>query len=121
MIQYKGITAGLAFVFMLLVLPGVFSSSTAIIRGLSFFAFIFLFEFLILLFDNAIHELTHGEPWKVLSIKIGLIAMLLPLHHYVEHKVVHHLLHRKKFSLFRWRRLNPAVPVPVGDEKTKGE
>lgn len=103
-IQYMGITAGIASVFILLVLLGVFSSSTTIIRGLSFFAFIFFFEFLILLFDTAIHELTHGEPWKVLSIKIVLIAMLLPLHHYIEHKVVNHLLQRKKISFLRWKK-----------------
>jgi tetratricopeptide (TPR) repeat protein len=112
-IQYMGITAGLAAVFILLVLLGVFSTSTATIRGLGFFAFIFFFEFLILLFDTAIHALTHGEPWKILSIKIVLIAMLLPLHHYAEHKVVHHLLNRKKFSLLNWRKTKPQVPAPA--------
>lgn len=115
-IQYMGITAGLALVFILLVLLGVFSSSTAIIRGLGFFSFIFFFEFLILLFDNAIHELTHGEPWKILSIKIVLIAMLLPLHHYVEHKVVHHLLHRKKVSLFKRKKVKPQIAAPIEDK-----
>lgn len=100
-IQYMGITVGLASVFILLVFLGVFSTSSSIIKGLSFFAFIFFFEFLILLFDNFIHELTHGEPWKVLSIKIVLIAMLLPLHHYIEKKVSHHLQHRKKISIFK--------------------
>jgi hypothetical protein len=113
-IQYMGITAGLASVFILLVLLGVFSSSTAIIRGLGFFAFIFFFEFLILLFDNSIHNLTHGEPWKILSIKIVLIAMLLPLHHYVERKLVHHLLNRKKFNLLRWKKVRPQVSLPAG-------
>jgi hypothetical protein len=114
-IQYMGITAGLATVFILLVLLGVFSSSTAIIRGLSFFAFIFFFEFLILLLDNTIHRITHGEPWKILSIKIVLIAMLLPLHHYIEHKVAHHLLHRKKVTLLRWKKLRSSLPAPIVD------
>jgi hypothetical protein len=114
-IQYMGITAGLATVFILLALLGVFSSSTTIIRGLSFFAFIFFFEFLILLLDNTIHKLTHGEPWKVLSIKIVLIAMLLPLHHYIEHKVAHHLLHRKKITFLRWKKARAKVPEPITD------
>ncbi len=112
-IQYMGITAGLASVFILLVLLGVFSSSTTIIKGLSFFAFIFFFEFLILLFDNSIHALTHGEPWKILSIKIVLIAMLLPFHHYVERKVVHHLLNRKKVSLLRWKKVKSQTHAPL--------
>jgi tetratricopeptide (TPR) repeat protein len=108
-IQYMGITAGLASVFILLALLGVFSSSTTIIRGISFFAFIFFFEFLILLFDTAIHKLTHGEPWKILSIKIVLIGMLLPLHHYVEHKVVDHLLKRKKIRFLNWKKDKPQL------------
>ncbi|WP_309613258.1 hypothetical protein [Flavobacterium sp.] len=112
-IQYMGITAGIASVFILLVLLGVFSSSTTIIRGLSFFAFIFFFEFLILLFDTAIHKLTHGEPWKILSIKIILIAMLLPFHHYVEHKVVNHLLQRKKIRFLSWKKEKPQLATPV--------
>ncbi|QBZ98250.1 tetratricopeptide repeat protein [Flavobacterium sangjuense] len=112
-IQYMGITAGLASVFILLVLLGVFSSSTTIIRGLSFFAFIFFFEFLILLFDTAIHDLTHGEPWKILSIKIILIAMLLPFHHYIEHKVVNHLLQRKKIRFLKWKKDKPELDTLV--------
>ncbi len=120
-IQYMGITAGIASVFILLMLLGVFSSSTTIIRGLSFFAFIFFFEFLILLFDTSIHKLTHGEPWKILSIKIVLIAILLPLHHYVEHKVVHHLLKQKKFTLPRWRKAKPNLSAVADktDDVTK--
>ena len=118
-IQYMGITAGLASVFILLVLLGVFSSSTAIIRGLSFFAFIFFFEFLILLFDNVIHDLTHGEPWKILSIKIVLIAILLPLHHYVEHKVSNHLLKRKKITFLRWKKASPQPSLPKEDGTNK--
>lgn len=98
-LQYMGITACIATVFILLVLFGVFSSSTTVIRGFGFFAFILFFEFIILLSDNIIHGWTHGEPWKVLAIKIGLIAILFPLHHYIEVKVVHHLIHRKKLQL----------------------
>jgi hypothetical protein len=112
-IQYLGITAGLASVFILLVLLGVFSSSTGIIRGFCFFAFIFFFEFLILLFDKVIHQLTHGAPWKILSIKIVLIGMLLPLHHYVERKVVHHLLNRKKVNFLRWKKVSPQPTAPL--------
>lgn len=115
-IQYMGITAGLASVFILLALLGVFSSSATIIRGISFFAFIFFFEFLILIFDTAIHKLTHGEPWKILSIKIVLIGMLLPLHHYVEHKVVDHLLQRKKIRFLSWKKGKPQVATAVADK-----
>jgi tetratricopeptide (TPR) repeat protein len=98
-IQYLGITAGIAGVFVLLVMIGLFSVSVRTIRVLGFFSFIFLFEFIILLADNKIHHLTHGEPWKILLIKIVLIAILMPLHHYLEHKVIHYLNTHKKISL----------------------
>jgi tetratricopeptide (TPR) repeat protein len=94
-IQYMGITAGIAGVFIVLVMLGAFSVSKATIRIMGFFAFIFLFEFIILLADHAIHDATHGEPWKILAIKIILISILLPLHHFLEKKVIHFLTERK--------------------------
>ncbi|HZE84204.1 MAG TPA: tetratricopeptide repeat protein [Puia sp.] len=97
-IQYMGLTAGLAALFVALVALGFFVVSPRIIRALGFFSFIFLFEFIILLADKQIHELTHGEPWKILLIKIFLAAVLLPLHHWVEHKVIHYLTSRRKIS-----------------------
>lgn len=100
-IQYMGITAAIAGVFIVLVMLGIFSVSQSTIRILGFFAFIFLFEFIILLADNKIHHWTHGEPWKVLLIKIGLISILLPLHHYTEKKVIHYITSRKMFEMNR--------------------
>lgn len=94
-LQYMGIVVAIAAIFLLLVMAGVFSVSKNTIHVLGFFAFIFLFEFIILLADNKIHHWTHGEPWKVLAIKIGLIAILLPLHHWLEKKVIHYLTTQK--------------------------
>jgi pentatricopeptide repeat protein len=111
-IQYMGITVAIAAVFIVLVMLGIFSVSRSTIRIIGFFAFIFLFEFIILIADNHIHHWTHGEPWKILAIKIGLISILLPLHHYLEEKVIHYLTTRKLleinkdafFSKFRSRK-----------------
>jgi len=94
-IQYMGITIAIALVFLLLVLMGAFRVSVSTIKIMGFFAFIFLFEFIILIADNKIHHWTHGEPLPILGIKIVLIAMLLPLHHWLEHKVVHYLSSRR--------------------------
>jgi len=107
-IQYMGITVAIAVVFIVLVMLGIFRVSKSMIKILGFFAFIFLFEFIILLADNQIHHWTHGEPWKVMVIKIILISLLLPLHHFLEEKVIHyltshHLLERKNSLLSRLR------------------
>lgn len=98
-IQYMGITTAIAAIFILLVVLGVFSVSQSTIKIIGFFAFIFLFEFIILLADNQIHHWTHGEPWKILGIKIGLISILLPLHHFLEEKVIHYLTSKKLMQL----------------------
>ena len=93
-VEYLGITAAIASVFILLVLFGVFRISPAVIKALGFFAFIFLFEFIVLLLDQQIHEFTHGEPWKVLGVKILIISLLLPFHHWLEEKMLHYLTKR---------------------------
>src|SRR5258708_19261923 len=97
-VQYMGFTVGLAGLFVALVMMGFFVVSPRTIRALGFFSFIFLFEFIILLADKQIHEATHGEPWKVLLIKVFLAAILLPLHHWLEHTVIHYLTSRRKIS-----------------------
>ena len=95
-LQYLGFTIGLVVLFVLLVMAGWFAVPAGFIRALGFVSFIFLFEFIILLADKSIQRWTAEEPWKVLVIKIGLAAVLVPLHHWLEHKVIHYLSHRKK-------------------------
>lgn len=115
-VQYMGITAGIASLFIVMVMMGFFVVSPRTIRALGFFSFIFLFEFVILLADKQIHEWTHGEPWKILFIKIALAAILLPLHHWLEHKVIHYLTTRKKIapnSFFAAGRLLKKETAPV--------
>ncbi|HEY4287173.1 MAG TPA: hypothetical protein VGN00_08745 [Puia sp.] len=97
-VQYMGFTVGLVLLFIVLVLLGWFAVPAGVIRALGFLSFIFLFEFIILLADKNIQRWTHEEPWKVLVIKIGLAAILVPLHHWLEHKVIHYLSHRKRVS-----------------------
>ena len=114
-IQYMGFTAGIVALFVVLVMLGFFMVSPRTIRALGFFSFIFLFEFIILLADKQIHEWTHGEPWKILLIKIFLAAGLLPLHHWLEHKVIHYLNTRRKLmpgkALFRRKDRTVAAAV----------
>lgn len=95
-VQYMGFTMGLVVLFIVLVMLGWFAVPAGFIRALGFVSFIFLFEFIILLADKTIQRWTHEEPWKVLVIKIGLAAVLVPLHHWLEHKVIHYLSHRKR-------------------------
>ena len=98
-IQYSAIVILIITGFVALVILGRFHVSTWLIQILGFFVFIFAFEFIILIADHSIHHLTHGEPWKILLIKIFLIGFLLPLHHFFEGKAVSFILQNKKLNL----------------------
>ncbi len=93
-LQYMLITIIVATAFVIMLMIGMFKVSTFTIRLMGFLSLIFLFEFIILILDTRIHHMTHGEPWKVWLIKIGIISILLPVHHFLEHKLIHYLLSR---------------------------
>ncbi len=101
-LQYTAITVGILSAFVILIMLGSLKVPEWIIRMLGFFSFIFLFEFIVLLSDHMIEEITQGEPWKVLLIKIFLIAILLPLHHSIEKRVITYLLNHKLLDISRF-------------------
>jgi len=120
-LQYMMITVAVIIVFILLIVVGMFKVSAFTIRAMGFLSLIFLFEFIILILDNWIHHITHGEPLKVLLIKIGIISIILPVHHYLEHKLIRYLLSRHlitvrgrlaEFSFFR-KKKTKSPPVDV--------
>lgn len=98
-LQYMAITVAVATAFILLLAIGMFKVSEFTIRILGFFSFIFLFEFILMLLDRYIHYLTHGEPFKVWLIKIGIISAMFPVHHYLEEKLIHYLISRKLLEI----------------------
>jgi hypothetical protein len=80
-----------------MVMMGFFKVSAGTIRAIGFFAFLLFFEFIFLVFKKSIYGITEGEPWKDLAFIIALAAILVPLHHWVEHRVIrfltsHHML-----------------------------
>lgn len=102
-IQYTLIVILIATAFVVLVLLSGVKVSPALMKMVGFLTFIFFFEFLILLFDTWIHHQTHGEPWKILVFKILLMSFLLPLHHLIEEKVTHYLIHNTvRFPIRKW-------------------
>ncbi|MGV3657294.1 MAG: tetratricopeptide repeat protein [Chitinophagaceae bacterium] len=124
-LQYMGISLGIAAFFTILILMGMFRVSRMTVRILGFFAFICLFEFFIVMIDSYLHHATHGEPLKIWIAKIFIIALLLPLHHYLEHKVVHFLESQKllklrqRFSVKRlWNRKKIIMPADVAAPET---
>ncbi|NNC86438.1 MAG: hypothetical protein HKN75_10180 [Bacteroidia bacterium] len=95
-IQYTAIVILIFTAFLVLMLLGKYNVKPWVIRAIGFFAFIFAFEFVVLIADGIIHHATHGEPWKMMIIKIVLIGILLPLHHFIEGVAVKYVLTREK-------------------------
>jgi tetratricopeptide (TPR) repeat protein len=113
-IQYMAITLAIAGSFVLLAMTGFFRVSPKVIRLVGFFSFLMFFEFLFLIFKKSIGTVTQGEPWKDLAFMIALAAVLLPLHHWVEEKVMHYLTHRREQRL---QRLGKGGSILVHKEK----
>lgn len=97
-IQYLGITIGIAAFFVVLVFLGMFKVSEGMIKAIGFFVFIMLFEFIFLVFKKKIAGITNGEPLKDLFFMIGLAALLLPLHHWLEHRVIKFLTSHNRLT-----------------------
>ncbi len=97
-IQYMAITLGIVALFIALVILGMFKVSATTIKMLGFFAFLMFFEFIFLIFKKNIYSITKGEPWKDLLFMIGLAAILLPLHHWMEHKVIKYLTSHNRLT-----------------------
>jgi uncharacterized membrane protein YidH (DUF202 family) len=101
-LQYNAIIIIIISVFIVLLMLGSLKVPEWITRSLGFFSFIFLFEFIVLIADHKIHEVTQDEPWKVLLIKIVLIGILLPFHEWIEKRVVAFLLNPALINISRY-------------------
>ena len=109
--QYMLISIFISVIFVVMLVIGMFPISKLTIKMFGYFFFISLFEFIVLLIDNIfLAHATHNEPLKLWLIKIVLIALLVPLQHFLEHSLIKFLESRKlieartKFSLKVWRQ-----------------
>jgi len=93
-LQYSLIVMIIFVLFLFLLILGSFNVSPMAIHLTAFVSFILLFEFVILLADGQIHRVTHGEPLKVIGLKIILIAFMLPLHHWVQKNSVRSIVRK---------------------------
>jgi cation transport ATPase len=97
-IQYMLIIIGIASLFIIMVMLGMFKVSATTIKLIGFFTFLMFFEFLFLILKKSVYSFTKGEPWKDLLFMILLAAILLPLHHWMEHKVIHYLTSHNRLT-----------------------
>lgn len=100
-------------------IPGIFIITLAlsrvrmhprIIRLLGVLSLLFLFEYLTLLLHPAVANLTHHTPVLEILIFVGVAALVIPLHHKLEHWLIHKLSH--------WHQKH-TVKKPVADAEAQ--
>ncbi len=104
-IQYLSITLGIVVLFLVFCLMSSLSVPKWAITTTGFFAFVVLFEFIIMVTDEFFAEKVHGEPAYLLLCKIALILLLSPLHHKLEEKLLHYFHEHRlinNMSIWEW-------------------
>jgi len=79
-LQYSGISVFLLFLFVLVFMSGKFSLNKAMAKGLVFFAFLLLFEFVSVLLSPFIGSITSEEPAYMLLCNALLALIIVPFH-----------------------------------------
>ena len=98
-LQYIFIALGIITFFMLFIL---FSrkhiTNTKVIEFLSVVSLLIVFEFLNLLVHPILEKITHHSPLLMLLSLVAMAALLIPLHHKLEHWAVNKLVEKNKLT-----------------------
>lgn len=82
-------------IFLLTLILSRVNVPVKLIRVLGILSLLFLFEYLTLLLHPTVAALTHHTPVLEILIFVALAAILIPLHHKLEHWLIHKLLHHR--------------------------
>ena len=86
-LQYSIVLIGLLVLGGVIAMLGKLSLPEQIAEGLIFFAFLILFEFLLVLADPYVERWTGGAPGLKLLINAGIAALIFPLHAFFESRI----------------------------------
>lgn len=94
-LQYAAIALGLVTLLILfLALSHSVLASPKLIRFLGIISLLIVFEFLNLLLHPWLGKVTHHSPVLMLLAMVCVAAMLVPLHHKMEHWVTHKMIEK---------------------------
>lgn len=79
-IQFFGIFLGIVFFFLLVFLSGKVRIPNVLADGMVFFAFVLLFEFLLVILDPFIDSISQNKPIIKLGCNVLLAVGIIPLH-----------------------------------------
>lgn len=96
-IQYALIALGIvSLIVLFLLLSRTLITNTKVIEFLGVVALLIVFEFLNLLLHPFLESITHHSPVLMLLALVSIAALLVPLHHRVEHWATKKLVEKNK-------------------------
>ncbi|HEX3384079.1 MAG TPA: hypothetical protein VHS53_02765 [Mucilaginibacter sp.] len=96
-IEYAIIAFGLVlFVLVFLLLSRSIIVNTRVLEIVGVIGLLILFEFINLVIHPYLAEFTNDSPLLMLLILVGIAAIIVPLHHRLEHWVKHKLVEKNK-------------------------
>jgi tetratricopeptide (TPR) repeat protein len=94
-LQYSAIALGMvALLIGFLVLSHSILANQKLIRFLGIVSLLIVFEFLNLLLHPWLGQVTHESPLLMLLIMVAMAAVLVPMHHRLEHWITHKLVEK---------------------------
>jgi tetratricopeptide (TPR) repeat protein len=96
-IQYAGIAISLIiFISLFLLLSRSIIINEKWISFLGILGLLILFEFINLVFHPYLAKITNHSPIMMLAILVAIAALLIPLHHRLEHWIKHKMIEKNK-------------------------
>ncbi|MGB0404554.1 MAG: tetratricopeptide repeat protein, partial [Salibacteraceae bacterium] len=86
-IQFFGIFLGIIFFFLVVFMAAKFSLPEWLANGIVFFAFVLLFEFVLVVLDPFIDSVSDGKPLIKLGCNVLLALFIIPLHSLFEKRL----------------------------------
>lgn len=118
-LQYAAIAIGLVtFLILFFLLSHTIVVSQTLIKLLGIVALLVLFEFINLLIHPYLGEITHHSAFYMLLFMVCIAALLVPLHHRIEHWVVHKMV--EKNSRIRLAAAKRTIQQLEGGAETAG-
>lgn len=94
-LQYAAIAfAIITFLILFFALSHSIIANQKLIRFLGVIALLIVFEFLNLLLHPWLGKITHHSPILMLLAMVGVAALLIPLHHKLEHWITHKMVEK---------------------------
>lgn len=118
-LQMAGMGAFIPLFFGLILLLGKKKVKPRIIEFMGLFGLLMLFELISLFLHPYVEALTHHTPIYMLLILVGIAAIILPLHHKLEHLVKEKLVHGRYLNFSEKEKKE--IIAALEDEPVKTE